>query len=59
MKTVGRILYIVGICFIIWFMGSYFEIHVKNSTPDPQYSEYNCFTVIYEFIYDKEFKWWI
>ena len=56
MKTVGRILYILGICFIIWFMGSYFEIHVKNSTPDPQYSEYNCFTVIYEFIYDKEFK---
>lgn len=56
MKVISKIFYITCICFVLWFGLSYFEIHIKNSTPNPQYSEYNCFTVIYEFINDKEFK---
>jgi nitrate/nitrite transporter NarK len=56
MKAVGRILYILAICFVLWFMLSYFEINMKNATSDPQYSEYNCFMLVYEIIYEKEFK---
>ena len=47
---------IIGIfCLIltIWFIGSFFEINVKNKTENPQYSKLNAFTIILT-VFEKE-----
>ncbi len=57
MKKIKKVLenILCGFCAIltIWFVGSFFEINVKNKTENPQYSKLNVFIVV-STVFEKE-----
>lgn len=38
---ISNIIYIIAIILFIWFALSYIEIIIKNTNPDPVYSDWN------------------
>lgn len=45
-KILWAIIFIIGGLFLVWFVGSYFEIISKNLSPNPVYWKYNLFQMI-------------
>lgn len=46
MKNLGKIFTVIMVLFQIWFIVSWFEIVLFNTSGDPQYSVWNLFEIL-------------